>query len=192
MTGAERELIQHRELYSARSAAAVVAASLVVAASIYLLFEVVLKALGQEPWVRSPDEWWAWSAGLPSAAEPVVLALLGLATLGLGLYFLLAGLLPGRRRRRTIADPRAVVVVDDPVLAAALARRARTEAGVGPEQVLVHLYAKAVEVQLIPTSGIPANAEAVRAAVEQELERNRIEPRPDVQVRVAESGVVGQ
>ena len=113
------------------------AASLVALVSLYFLFEVALKVLGQEPWLRSLDEWWAWAAGLPQAAEPVVLVLLGLAALGFGLYFLLAGVLPGRRPRRAIADPRAVVVVDDPVLASALARRARTEAGVGPEQVLV-------------------------------------------------------
>jgi hypothetical protein len=192
VTDAEREAIQHRELYSARSPAAIVAASVVALASIYLLFEVALKALGQEPWLRAPEEWLAWFAGLAQAAAPAVLVLLGLAALGLGLYFLLAGILPGRRPRRAIADPRAIVVVDDPVLASALARRARAEAGVGPEQVLVHLYPKAADVQLRPTSGIPVNAEAIRRAVEQELERNRIEPRPDVHVRISESGVVGQ
>jgi len=192
MTDAERELLQHRELYSARSPAAIVAASLVVLATVYLLLEVALKALGQEPWVRSLEEWWAWAAGLPGAAEPAVLGVLGLAALGLGLYFLLAGVLPGRRPRRAIEDPRAVVVVDDPVLGSALARRARTEAGVGPEQVLVHLSPKVAEVQLRPTSGLPVNAAAIRAAVEQELERNRIQPRPAVHVRISESGVVGQ
>ena len=48
-----------------------------------------------------------------------------------------------------------VLMVDDQVLAASLARRARTDAAVGPGQVLVTVHGERVEVQLSPTSGTP-------------------------------------
>ncbi|MGJ9403328.1 hypothetical protein [Arthrobacter sp. KK5.5] len=192
MTEQERERLERHELHSARSTASVVAAVVVTAFCLYLMFEAALKSIGQDVWIRSPEQWWDWLANLPGSADPLVLAAGSLAVLGLGLYFLLQGILPGRRARHALPDPHAVVVVDNEVIAATLARRARTEAAVAPEQVLVVVSRSRVEVQVRPTSGIPVHPEGIRAAVEDELRRNRIEPVPDVRVRVAESGVLGQ
>ena len=192
MTARERERLERRELYSARSAASIVAAAVVTAVCLYLMFEASMKSLGQDVWIRSPEQWWTWFAGLPQTADPLVLGVGSLAVLALGVYFLLQGVLPGRRARHAISDPRVVVVVDNEVIAATLARRARTEAAVAPGQVMVIVSRSLAEVQLRPTSGIPVDPEAVRAAVEDELRRNRIDPAPRVVVRVSESGVVGQ
>jgi hypothetical protein len=192
MNDAERRRLERRELTSPRSTAAVLAALLVSAICLYFMFEAALKAIGQDVWIRSPAQWGDWFAGLPGTAQPLVLAAGSLAVLALGLYFLLQGLLPGRKARQAMPDPRAVVVVDNSVLASALARRARLQAGVTPDQVVVIVARNRVEVQLRPTSGIGIDAAAVHAAVEDELRQNRIEPVPDIDVRIAETGVVGQ
>lgn len=192
MNDDERRKLQSHELHSARSTASIIAAVLVTAVCLYFMFEAAMKSLGQEVWIRSPGEWGDWLTRLPESANPLVLAAGSLVVLALGLFFLLHGVLPGRRARHAIPNDRAIVVIDDGVLAATLARRARTEAGVAPEQVVVIVSRNHVDVQLRPTSGIGIDAAAVHAAVLDELEANRIDPFPEVRVNVAETGVVGQ
>ncbi|WP_417233877.1 DUF6286 domain-containing protein [Arthrobacter sp.] len=192
MNDDERRKLQSHELHSARSTASIIAAVLVTAICLYFMFEAAMKSLGQDVWIRSPGQWGQWLTGLPDTANPLVLAAGSLVLLALGLFFLLHGILPGRRARHAITNSRAIVVVDDGVLASTLARRARTEAGVTPEQVVVIISRNHVDVQLRPTSGIGINAAAVHAAIEDELLANQIEPVPAVRVHVAETGVVGQ
>ena len=121
-----------------------------------------------------------------------MLAAAGALIFLVGLFFFLAAVLPGRRARLNIPNERAAVVVDAEVLASSLARRARVAAGVAPEQVLVTIGRRLVDVQVRPTSGIPVNEAAVREAVEDELRLTAVDPVPEVHVIVAQSGVIGQ
>ncbi|MBG6084895.1 hypothetical protein [Zhihengliuella flava] len=188
----ERTFIERRHTHSARSFASIVAAALVALVCLYFMFEAALKSIGQDVWLKSPGQWWQWFAALPEGANVPLVALGSVVILLLGLFFLLQGILPGRKARRAIANDRAVVVIDHEVLAATLARRARTEANVSPEQVVVVVGHAVVDVQVRPTSGIRINADAVSAAVRDELARNLIDPAPPVTVRIADTGVVGQ
>lgn len=184
--------IRERELTSGRSPAAIAAAALVILVCLYALFEAALKALGQEPLVATPETWWLWISTLPGSLPPAGLGAIGLASALFGLLLLVHGLRRGRRARHSLACEDAILIVDDQVLAASLARRARAEAGVGPGQVLVTVNGERVEVQLSPTSGTPVNPAAVVAGLEDELRLNLVEPAPRVYLRVAERGVVGQ
>ncbi|GAA5225846.1 hypothetical protein [Paeniglutamicibacter antarcticus] len=184
--------IRERELTSGRSPAAITAAVLVILVCVYALFEAALKALGQEALVASPGTWWQWISTLPGSLEPVALGAIGLGTSVLGLVLLLHGLRRGRRARHGLGCEDSILIVDDQVLAAVLARRARSEAGVGPGQVLVTVNHERVDVQLSPTSGTPVDPATIAAGLEEELRVNLVEPPPRVRVRVAERGVVGQ
>ena len=184
--------IRGRELTSGRSPASIAAAALVILVCLYALFEAALKALGQEPLVATPETWWRWISTLPGNLPPAGLGAIGLALALFGLLLLVHGLRRGRRARHSLACEEAILIVDDQVLAASLARRARVEAGVGPGQVLVTVNGERVEVQLSPTSGTPVNPAAVVAGLEDELRLNLVEPAPQVHLRVAERGVVGQ
>lgn len=188
----ERYFIQRRQTHSARSFASVVAAVLVAVICLYFMFEAALKSIGQEAWIKSPGQWWSWAATLPGEANPGLVGAGSLVLLLLGLFFVLQGLLPGRKARRAIENDRAVVIIDHEVLASTLARRARTEANVSPEQVMVAVAHSHVNVQIRPTSGIPVDADAIRAAVADELTENLIDPVPPVTVHIADTGVVGQ
>ncbi|MFP5316127.1 MAG: DUF6286 domain-containing protein [Actinomycetes bacterium] len=181
-----------RETHSSRAVPSIVLAILVIPGCLYLMLEAALKALGQEPWLISPEQAAGWVGSLPEGAPPTVLSAAGALIFLVGLFFFLAAILPGRRARLSIPNARAAVVVDAEVLASSLARRARVAAGVAPEQVLVTIGRRFVEVQVRPTSGIPVSEQSVQAAVEDELRRTAVDPVPEVRVAVAQSGVIGQ
>lgn len=184
--------IIRRETHSSRAVPATILAVLVILGSLYLMLETALKALGQDPWLMAPEDTAGWVGSLPAGIAPSVLAAAGALIFLGGLFFFLSAVLPGRKARLSIPNKRAAVVVDAEVLASSLARRARVAAGVTPEQVLVTIGRRLVEVQVRPTSGIPVSGQVVQAAVEDELRRTAVDPVPEVRVAVAESGVIGQ
>ena len=190
--GQEHTDIRERELTSGRSPAAVTVALLILLACIYVLLETALKALGQEPLLAAPDTWWSRVSALPAEMELAGHVAVGLCVMVFGLVLLAHGLRRGRRARHALACEDGVLIVDDQVLAAGLARRARAEAGVGRGQALVTVHRDRVEVQLSPTSGIPVNPANVIAGLEDELRTNLVTPLPQVFVRIAERGVIGQ
>lgn len=192
MTLEEYAEIRERELTSGRSPAAIVIASLVMLVGIYALFEAVLKAIGQKPLLAMPEIWWRWIATLPGIVDPVVVALAGLASVFLGVLFLAHAFRRGRLAKHSMRCEDAVLIMDDQVLAATLARRARLEAAVGPGQVLVVVKGEQIDVQVRPTSGTPLGPSAIVAGLEDELRINAVEPTPHISVRIAESGVIGQ
>jgi hypothetical protein len=158
---------------------------------VYALLESTLQAINQPAWLIDPESAARFVAGLPDDADRGILGLLGLVTAVVGLIFVLVALRRGRSGRRSLPGGRIAVVLDDEVLASALARRARSAATVRPEQVTVVLSRNEAIVNVRPTSGIPVSAEAVLAAVEDELRRLRPQPYPLLRVRVAGTGVVG-
>lgn len=190
-TSALTARIVRRETHSPRTVASVTAAALGVLLCLYVLLEATLQALGQDEWLLDPPATGQWLVDLPTA-DPLVLGLVGVVAFLLGLWFLFQGVLPGRRARYALPNPRAAVVVDAEVLAASLARRARITAGVSQEQVLATVGRSSVEVSIRPTSGIPVDAGAVRRAVEDELLLTNLDPQPRVVVQVAPMGAIGQ
>ncbi|BBE21458.1 hypothetical protein MN0502_03410 [Arthrobacter sp. MN05-02] len=191
-TPASTARLVRRELHSSRAVASVVTAVLLIVALLVLLFEALLKAVGDEPFLVDLEAAAARVGVLPGAAPASLLGAGSALLLVLGTLLLLLAVLPGRRPRYTIPNERAAVVVDAEVVASSLARRARTAAGVGPEQVLVTVGRTTVTVQVRPTSGVPVDADAVRVAVADDLRRSSVAPEPRITVVVAESGVIGQ
>ncbi len=183
--------VLRRETRSPRSALAVVTAILVTAVSIYCLLEMLLAGLGQPTWLVDPISAAQWVADLPGPYSRLLMGAAGVLIALVGLIFLGQGLAPGRRARHTIAHPRVAVVVDDEVVASALARSARMAAAVTREQVMVVVSAKAVQVNIRPTSGIRLSEANIKAAVESELAAMDLNPSPTVTVKLADSGVIG-
>lgn len=180
-----------RETHSSRSVLSIVAAVLVTAAAIYCLLELVLAALGEPSWVAHPLDSLTWFATLPGEILPLMLIAAGVVLVLVGLIFLAHGLLPGRRARHVLVHPRVAIVVDDEVIASALARCARRAAGITREQVVVVVSARMVQVNIRPTSGIRLSESTIQAAVEAELAQMGLTPAPAVTVKLAENGVVG-
>lgn len=181
-----------RELHSSRAVASVVTGIVLIGGCLLLLFETILKAVGDEPFLLDVEAAAALLGRLPEGVPASLLGAGAILLVVVGTLLLLLAVLPGRRARYTIRNDRAAVVVDAEVVASSLARRARVAAGVAPEQVLVTVARNAVRVQVRPTSGIPVDADAVRASVVDDLRRLGVEPEPRIAVLVADTGVIGQ
>ncbi|WAP51861.1 DUF6286 domain-containing protein [Arthrobacter sp. ATA002] len=184
--------IVRRETHASRTSGAMVAAFLGILFCLYVLLEATLQALGQDAWLTDPAALGTWLSRLPADTDTTVLGLVGVLILLAGLVFFLQAVLPGRRPRYALPNPRAAVVVDADVLASSLARRARLTAGVTAEQVLVTVGRTRVDVRIRPTSGVPVNGEVVREAVQDELQLTGLDPQPEVRVQVSTLGVIGQ
>lgn len=183
--------ILRRETHSSRAGAAVIAAVLVIILCVYALLEAGVRAVGQPPWLVDPTTAAERIIALPEGISPLLLGASGAVVAMVGLFFLLHAVLPGRRARHLLRDPRTAVVVDDEVLASALARRARMAANVTQEQVMVVVSRQIVVVNVRPTSGSRVSHDAVLAAVQAELEEMSPVPMPTVRVNLASSGVIG-
>ncbi|GAT89575.1 putative membrane protein [Paenarthrobacter nicotinovorans] len=183
--------ILRRETHSSRAGAAVIAAVLVIILCVYALLEAGVRAVGQPPWLVDPTTAAERIIALPEGISPLLLGASGAVVAMVGLFFLLHAVLPGRRARHLLRDPRTAVVVDDEVLASALARRARMAANVTQEQVMVVVSRQTVVVNVRPTSGSRVSHDSVLAAVQAELEEMSPVPMPTVRVNLASSGVIG-
>ncbi|KRE81717.1 DUF6286 domain-containing protein [Arthrobacter sp. Soil763] len=189
--GAGLDRILARETTSSRAAASVIAAVLVIGLCGYALLETAVRAVGQPPWLIDPQTAAERITALPAGVPPLLLGAAGAVVFVAGLFFFLNAVLPGRRARHVLANPRAAVVVDDEVIASALARRARLAANVTQEQVMVVVSRREVQVNVRPTSGVPLQAADIQAAVEDELRDMAPSPLPVVRVNLASAGVIG-
>ena len=190
MTGFTQRLLK-RETHSSRAPLSVAAAILVSLLAVYCLLEALLRAIGQPEWLVDPLTAADRLSRLPAGIPAVLLGSIGVLAFLLGLVFLAHAVLPGRRARHVMADPRVVVVVDDEVIASALARCARVAAGVTREQVVVVVSAASVQVNVRPTSGIGIDGGRIQAAVDSEVAAMGLEPVPAVVVHLASTGVIG-
>jgi hypothetical protein len=168
-----------------------IAAVLISVVCGYALLETGVRAIGQPPWLMDPLTAAERVVALPAGIPPLLLGVTGAVVTMAGLFFFLNAVLPGRRARHLFPDRRAAVVVDDEVIAAALARRARLAANVTPEQVMVVVSRNKVVVNVRPTSGMPLRQDTVLEAVRRELQDMGPTPMPEVRIQVATAGVVG-
>ena len=181
-----------RELHSSRAAASAATATAAAGLLLWLALETALSAAGQQPLIVRPPDAGRWLAGNADSAAPSVLTAAG-AGLGLaGLLFLALAVAPGRRPRHALGSDRAAIVADHEVIAAAISRAARRQAGVAPGQVSTTVGSRTVNVTVHPTSGIPVDADAVKAAVDVEFGTYVLPRRMRSSIRVSTKGVVGQ
>lgn len=193
VSGPDMNRVIRRETHSSRAVVATAAAVLVLSLAGYGLLEAGVHAIGEPAWLIDPRAAGHQLVQLPAGVPKALLAALGAVLAMLGLVFLLNGILPGRRARHVVRGPGtgSAVVVDDEVIASALARRARLAANVTPDQVMVVVSQRQVVVNVRPTSGVPVDQEVVLAAVQDELDQMALEPAPAARINVASSGVIG-
>lgn len=192
--GQEAKLIRRltlRETRSSRAALSVVVAVVLLALTLWLAAELVLSATGNQALLISPGQLANGAAVVPTATIPGALVGIGAGLALLGAALLAAALLHGAKARHAVANPRAAVVVDSEVIAAASSRAARTQAGLLPEQVSTSVGRTRLEVSIRPTSGRSVDVTAVRDAVEGETSGYGLEKPLPVHVTASKEGVVG-
>src|SRR5690606_15467391 len=115
-----------RETHSPRSGAATVVLLLVIAAAVYVGVEIVLDLLGAAPLLVAPGVALAWLVELPRYA-PAGLIVAGAIGAFVGVLLISIAVTPGRRPKHRLGAVPHAVVVDNGVVAAAVADRVRRE-----------------------------------------------------------------
>ncbi|WP_371029990.1 DUF6286 domain-containing protein [Pseudoclavibacter sp. JSM 162008] len=182
--------LSRRETHSPRSSLAITLAVLLILVAAWIGTEIVLSLLALPALLVAPADMFASALGvLEQPAQYVGIA--GVVVAIIGLVLLIAGIAPGRRARHTLSSTRTATVADNAVIASALARHAAHAGNVSPDNVTVSVSHRRADVHLTPASGLPVDAAAITAAVNQQLEQYELTPRVTAKVRVAENGKVG-
>ncbi|KZX20217.1 DUF6286 domain-containing protein [Rathayibacter tanaceti] len=178
-----------RETHSSRSGSAIVLAVLLILLFAWLGTEAVLAVLAQPALLVAPQD--GASALLTAASAPIALTAAAGAVLALiGLALVVVSFAPGRRGRRAVGIDRTAAVVDDRVIAQAVARTASHAGDIDPDQVSVSVGARTVGVTVSRTSGRSTDVGSIREAVDAELATYDCTPRLRSRVRLSEKGTV--
>ncbi|TFB95903.1 DUF6286 domain-containing protein [Cryobacterium sp. HLT2-28] len=182
--------ISRRELHSPRSVAAITLAILAIVVLGWLIIEIVSNLLGRPGLLATPAGMVGAVAGI-SSAPAVLIAGLGAAGVLLGLLLLVVAVTPGRRSRHLLQSERAATIVDDEVIASALAREAARVAGLAPDNARVTVTRGRALVHLTPTSGTAIDQQAVLTAVRNQIDTFGLLRDLRAEITVAPNGRVG-
>ena len=182
--------ISRRETHSPRSLLAIVLAVVLIIVFAWVGTEVVIALLGLPALLVAPSDMFVSALGLAEQPAAIVAAA-GIVVAVIGLVLIILSLSPGRRARHVIDTERAATVVDNEVIASALARHASYAGNVDPDNTTVSVSHRRAVVDLTPTSGIPANRDDVTEAVTAQLDAYGLRPTVRARVQIAEKAKVG-
>lgn len=182
--------ILRRETHSPRSTLAIVLAIVVIVACAWFGAEIVLATLGHPALLVSPRQLAAAVVSAPSYTASIVVAT-GVAASVVGIVLVVASLSPGRLARHSLDSEHSAAVVDNEVIASALARHAARTGNVDPDSVTVSVSHRTAVVRVTPTSGVLLDRSAISAAVDEQLTSYRMHPVISSRVIVTSHGKVG-
>lgn len=167
--------IARRETHSPRSVLAITLAVLVILVAAWFGTEIMLSLLGQPALLVAPID--AEQSIITVAALPVgVLLTAGIIVAVIGLILLTAAITAGRRARHVIRTDRAVTVIDNRVIASALARHASYAGNTDPDSTRVDVTHRRAVVHITPASGSTADKTAIQTAVDDQLDTYGVQP----------------
>ncbi|MGC0368329.1 DNA/RNA endonuclease G [Microbacterium sp. SLBN-111] len=184
MTDSVLRTVVRRETHSPRTGAMLVVVTLLVLAAVYAAVEIALSLAGRPPLLVTPGAAFDALAGLPSALVPAGQIAVGAVIALVGLIVLVIAVAPGRLSRHEMAWGERAVVVDNGVVASALAQHLSLSSGIARENVVVGVAHRTVDVTVRPPLGIPVDADRLRQIVEDEVATYHLSPSVRTHVRV--------
>lgn len=176
--------VVRRETHSPRTVAVFVAVIVLILALAYIGLEIVLYLAAQPALLAGPVAGWGWLVGLPTA-QPAGFVIAGSVVLAvIGLIFIWLAVMPGRLSKHTLEAGGRAVVVDNGVIASALAQHLSEEIGIARENITVGVGHRSVDVTVRPGAGIPLDKDEVQAAAEAELGSYRLTRTVRTRVRI--------
>ncbi|MDR6200248.1 hypothetical protein QE374_002157 [Microbacterium sp. SORGH_AS428] len=165
--------VRRRETHSPRSTAMVVAVVLLIALVAYLATEIVLVMADAPSLIAAPAD---LLRGL-AAASGTVMTAIGAAVALLGAVLVVIAVTPGRLAKHTMAaGDGTIVVVDNGVVAAAIAQHLSDTLGIDRRRLTVGVGHRRVDVTVRPETGLSIDLDEVRAAADAELATYRLSP----------------
>ncbi|MCK2035879.1 DNA/RNA endonuclease G [Microbacterium sp. SSW1-49] len=176
--------VVRRETHSPRTVAVFVAVIVLILALAYIGLEIVLYIAAQPALLAGPVAGWGWLVGLPTA-QPAGLVIAGSVVLAvIGLIFIWLAVMPGRLSKHTLEAGGRAVVVDNGVIASALAQHLSEEIGIARENITVGVGHRSVDVTVRPGAGIALDKSDVQTAAEAELGTYRLTRPVRTRVRI--------
>jgi len=187
MTNPVLTRVVRRETHSPRTAMTVIVLVLVVAAAVYAGIEIVLHLWGAAPLLVAPGAALAWVQALP-ASEPRAAIVAGAAAVAVvGVVLLWFAVAAGRRPQHALGVSGHAVVVDNGVIASAVAERVRRELDLPKGAVVVGIGHRSADVTVRPEPGRVIDRARVRSIAENELDGYGPSPRLTVRARVQQT-----
>jgi hypothetical protein len=182
--------IARRETHSPRSALALVLAVVLILAAAYAITEIILSIAGHAPLLVTPGQ--AANGVVTAVTLPFgILLAAGIILAIIGILLLIAALSSGRRARHLIQTDRAVTVIDNEVIASALARQASYAGNTDPDNTKVSVSHSRAVIDITPVSGRQVDKDAITAAVDEQLGTYDVRPKLRSKVVVSKTGKVG-
>ncbi|WP_150954052.1 DNA/RNA endonuclease G [Microbacterium testaceum] len=184
MTDTVLRTVVRRETHSPRTTAMLVVVVLLILALAYAAVEIILDLSGAQPLLVAPGEALNAVVAAPTALMPVAFVVGGVILAVLGLIVLVLALKPGRLSRHEMSWGERAVVVDNGVVASALAQHLSNESGIAREDIVVGVAHRAVDVTVRPPVGIPVDEAQLRRIVEEEVTLYKLSPAVRTHLRV--------
>jgi len=184
MTDTVLRTVVRRETHSPRTVAMLVVVVLTLLVLAYAVVEIVLALLGQQPLLVSPGVALNAVVAAPTALQPVAFIVGGIVLALVGLIVLILALKPGRLSRHEMEWGERAVVVDNGVVASALAQHLSNESGIARDDIVVGVAHRTIDVTVRPPVGIPVDEAQLRRIVDEEISTYKLSPAVRTQLRV--------
>ncbi|MEX0153931.1 DNA/RNA endonuclease G [Microbacterium sp. LMI1-1-1.1] len=169
MTDTTLRTVVRRETHSPRTGAMLTVVILLLLALAYAGTEIVLALTGQNPLLIAPGPALQAAVDAPDALAPAALYVIGAGLVIVGVIVLVLALKPGRLSRHQMTWGERAVVVDNGVVASALAQHLSTESGIARDDIVVGVAHRSVDITVRPPLGVPVDQAQLRRIVEQEI-----------------------
>ncbi|MDU0345579.1 DNA/RNA endonuclease G [Microbacterium sp. KSW2-29] len=176
--------VVRRETHSPRTVAMLVVVVLLLLVLAYAAVEIILALTGAQPLLVSPGEALNAVVAAPTALMPVAFIFGGVVLAILGLIVLVIALKPGRLSRHEMEWGQRAVVVDNGVVASALAQHLSNESGIARDDIVVGVAHRSVDVTVRPPVGIPVDEAQLRRIVDDEVAAYKLTPAVRTHLRV--------
>ena len=184
MTDAVLRTVVRRETHSPRTVAMIVVAVLLLLVLAYAAVEIILNLVGQPALLVAPGEALNAVVAAPTALLPVAFIVGGIVLALVGVLVLVLALKPGRLSRHEMAWGERAVVVDNGVVASALAQHLSNESGIARDDIVVGVAHRTVDVTVRPPVGIPVDEAQLRRIVDEEISTYKLSPAVRTHLRV--------
>jgi hypothetical protein len=182
--------LNRRETHSPLSGLAIVLAVLAILVLAYFGTEFALRLFGFAPLLAAPMTLAQGVIDAPTYPAPALIGG-GIVAAVIGLILVIVALSGARRARHTLTSDRAATVIDNEVIASALARHAARAAHTSADNTSVTVSHRTAVVRVTPASGTEVDTAAVTAAVDEQLAAYDLKPSIRSRVIISNQGKVG-
>lgn len=182
--------IARRETHSPRTVAMVITAIVIILVLAYVGTEILLKLLGQPPLLFAPATSADFLADLATQQPVALIITIAVAVAILGLILIIVALTPGRLAKHRMQLGDRVVLVDNGVIAAAVAQHVSDETGIARNNVTVGVSHRSIDVTLTTDTPTLVDTSRIRQLVDAEVDSYQLTP--PIKTRVRDDSPTGE